>query len=200
SKGNELAIELLAPEGKELVFENWAADLVADIVIAKQLWIVVRRICDRVCRMLLIEFIKCLIGVQAFMAMEETHVAVPVVGTALGRHRKLTASGFAEFGLVVRSNDFEFFDGVGIDGDVRSSVVARIDVRRAVDRVFMLVCARSVDAEISKLSNVARLVQVGNTSNPRDQLYVVEDVPTIHGDVVQLLARNEVRTLAEICL
>jgi hypothetical protein len=63
----------------------------------------------------------------------------------------------------------------------------------------MLIGARSVNV-VGVEASGARLVSIERAGHARDWFQIVENIATINGDVVQLLARDEVRTLARIGL
>src|SRR5215469_1488403 len=126
--------------------------------------------------------------------MEEASVPVPLIASALGGDRDLASGRFTEFCLVIRSQDFDLFDRVGVQGDVSSTIVAGVDVRSTVNGELALVRARAVYV-VRVISSGARTMPVEQPSaarSPRNQLHVIEDIPPVHGNVVQLLGSNQV--------
>src|SRR5207253_7357469 len=118
STRNELPVVFLAPEKVELdsvLVEagSWSgtgpADLIAQIVVA-----VFR---DRSSALIG----KPVVGVQAFVAMEPTGIAVEFVGSVFGDNRKLPAAGLAVLRLVVRGQHPQFGNRVGVQRDVRAA-------------------------------------------------------------------------------
>ena len=193
SAGNELTIKFLTPEEEQPVLNDRSADLVADVVVAVQR----RRV--RQVSLELIFLVEPLVGVEAFVTVEEAPVTMPLVVAALGHQRDLAAGGFSKLRLVVRCQHFYFFNRIRIDRDVSSAVVPGIDVGCAVDRHLVLVRARSVDVERVEAAG-SRGMAVKHTGNSGHELHVVQHVAAIDGDIVQLLAGHDVGALSGVRL
>ena len=123
--------------------------------------------------------------------MEEAAVSMPLIGTALGGDRDLSAGGFSKLRLVIRGKNLHLLDRVGIDGDVGSTVVAGVDVGSAVDGEFVLIGARAVDIERVNAAGPGNLaVEVAHDSG--DDTHEIEDVPAVESKVIELVAGDEV--------
>src|SRR3982074_2512076 len=107
--------------------------------------------------------------------MEKATVAMPLIGATLGDDCDLSAGGFAELGLIVRSKNFHFLDGIGVDGNVSASVVAGVDVGSAINGELVLIGARAVDVEGSDSSS-ARSVTIKRSRYARNELHVIQHI------------------------
>ena len=90
---------------------------------------------------------KPAVRVQRLVPGEVATAAVEVARAALRGHDELPAARLAELGLIVRGEDLHLGHRVRVQRDVRAAVVARIDVRGAVNRELVLVGARAVHVE-----------------------------------------------------
>ena len=131
--------------------------------------------------------------------MEEAAIAVPLVSTAFCSDCNLTAGSLAELRLVVGGQDLDLLNGVGVDGYVCAPIVSGIHVGRAVNGEFVLIGPCAVDV-VGIDSARSRFVAIEGAGDTGYQLQVIQHVAPVEGYVIQLLARDQVRTFAGICL
>src|SRR5262249_53358750 len=142
--GPQLLVVFLVDEKEELVFllielqprqSDRPAEVPADVVVAIKRTPEALRIVEEV------------VGVQPFVAVKEARAALIPLRAAPPDELNEAAPRLAELGLIVRGQNLDFADRIGVDRHVACAVASCINGGGAVNRQLFLIATRAVDVE-----------------------------------------------------
>src|ERR1035438_3458135 len=139
------------------------------------------------------------VGVEFLMTVVPGGRAVKVLGSVLGHHRDGSARVSSEFGGIVRSQYLQFLNRVEVRLKLHRSVRSGIHVGDAVDRK---VERRRGSVDIHAADGaVAGYVAAGSCINHTgNQLDVAEQIPTLQGEIFEVLRVDRLGLLAAVQL